>query len=485
MTLTPVFLNYLLYALIASAVIYSSGHIIRSFRIPADPVDPYRDFFIKMTIGLIALVVVYACFKANFRTIMAGTLAVTVLYLYWNRQKIIFPTVSNLKKTEWKPMLFYISGVLFLFSYFYFRAVSGNGITREAFIDYPFYAAIGDFLNHHGLETTNFNHINTEGLTPTFYHYFNEWFMALLAFTFNITSLSAYTFIALPVIWAIAFAGAVWITFRFFCKHPVLHWLIAMSLFFILGLGEYLQHIFFIDKGITFWDLNLLDYGISKMGIAISLILASTSGILHNRLSIHFFYPLAILSILYSTFLPVISLTTVLYYIYYAFKKKTFYTKELILSIVPLIYIIPLYYFSSNHNTTPLPKYGLIEQFFEYLHSDLFSIKAYIITIYAAFFRLFVASLLFIAFFLTNKRRITTAYNFSQPLWFFLLLVLLTGYGSYVILTFAQDGTQFLSNTSHSIFIILIFALLCYVISTIKKLDYVVLVERSRYSLTY
>jgi hypothetical protein len=473
MELNPSFTLYLSYALLISLLIYTIGHIVFSFWNEEYP-NAFESFFKKMVVGIIVLTTIYACLKTNFSTILSGIWVITGLYLIWNKRLISYLSIQKIKFIEWQAILYYLSGLLFLMAFFYYRVVNIDGFHKMVFLDNSFYAGIGDFLNKYGIESTSFNTIDIKGQGPSLYHFFNEWYMALIAKIFAITSLSAYSFIGLPIMWTIVFIGAVWISHQFFHKKAVIHWLISINVFFILGLGEYLQNLFFIQKGITFWDMNILNVGLTKLGIACILIISASMN-LKDKLTINFFYPLAILSILYVTFSPTIFGATIIYFLYFKILKKEVYLKELLIISLSIVFIGLFYFINSFFSEKPLESYGILKHFGEYLKSKEFTIKPYLITFYATFIRFLIANLLYFSFFIFNKARFKNVKNFNKPLWIFLVGLLLTGYVMYVMLTFMADGTQFLTNPVQSFYIILLFTFLCYIISTAKKIDWVVL----------
>ncbi|WP_347354541.1 hypothetical protein [Acetoanaerobium noterae] len=355
-------------------VFYFVGNIFYLFwKSPID--DSLGLFLFKVTIGIVSLPVIYASFTTRLNSIFSGALLLFGLFCIINRKCFVFPKKLNFKTFQIKYFYIYILGYLFFFLYFLLHSVDYNGDYLLSFIDYPYYSGISDLLNQCKIESASFNNMHNLELYPKFYHWFNEWLTALISNFFNLPGLQVYTFITLPLIWTPTFIGIFWITRQFFNTFFLFHYLLTVFFFFVAGISDILQHMLFIDTGVTFWDLSLLDPRSNKLAIGVLIILNCVVIWKKTRRLEKIIFPLSVLSILYSTFLPVIVSAFIFSGFIFWIKNRKIKTPELSYLFIALIFTIFFYAFQGKPSSTNIQPYSLIVQFKEFLQPEFFNFK--------------------------------------------------------------------------------------------------------------
>ena len=171
-----------LIAIILSLVIfYIAGSLVLWLSRTAPKADVFYETFVRLIVGLVSVVSVYAIVKTCGNTILWGFLIVAVLYLlYAKRNKLLLGKycVGNLLpngKNILLPVLvmFLLGFAFFLFQGSFFYATPINNMPHG---DYAFYSTISSVLNDFGVEASDWQSVVIGGSTaPSPYHYFDIW----------------------------------------------------------------------------------------------------------------------------------------------------------------------------------------------------------------------------------------------------------------------------------------------------------------------
>ena len=171
-----------LIAIILSLVIfYIAGSLVLWLSRTAPKADVFYETFVRLIVGLVSVVSVYAIVKTCGNTILWGFLIVSVLYLLYAKRNKLFLgkyCVRNLlpdDKNILLPVLvmFLLGFAFFLFQGSFFYATPINNMPHG---DYAFYSTISSVLNDFGVEASDWQSVVIGGSTaPSPYHYFDIW----------------------------------------------------------------------------------------------------------------------------------------------------------------------------------------------------------------------------------------------------------------------------------------------------------------------
>ncbi len=171
-----------LLAIIFSLVIF---YIAGSFGLwllrTAPKADAFYETFVRLIVGLVSVVSVYAIVKTCGNTILWGFLIVGVLYLLYAKRNKLFLgkyCIRNLlpdgKNVLLPISVMFLLGIgFFLFQGAFFYATPINNMPHG---DYAFYATVSSVLDDFGVEASDWQSVVIGGsTTPSPYHYFDIW----------------------------------------------------------------------------------------------------------------------------------------------------------------------------------------------------------------------------------------------------------------------------------------------------------------------
>ncbi len=171
----------LLLILISLSVFYVVGTLLLWLTRLKPKGDIFYETFVRLIVGLVTVVSVYAIVKTCGNTILWGFLIVGVLYLLYAKRNKLFlgkycfgNLLSDGKKVLLPVLVMFLLGIgLFLFQGAFFYATPINNMPHG---DYAFYATVASVLNDFGVEGANWRSVVIGGNTvPTPYHYFDIW----------------------------------------------------------------------------------------------------------------------------------------------------------------------------------------------------------------------------------------------------------------------------------------------------------------------
>lgn len=167
--------------IISLPVFYVAGTILL-WLMRVNPLkDIFYETFVRLIVGLVSVVSVYAIVKTCGNTILWGFLIVGVLYLLYAKRNKLFLgkyCVRNLlpddKNILLPVLVMFLLGIgFFLFQGSFFYAAPINNMPHG---DYAFYSTISSVLNDFGVEASDWQSVVIGGSTaPSPYHYFDIW----------------------------------------------------------------------------------------------------------------------------------------------------------------------------------------------------------------------------------------------------------------------------------------------------------------------
>ena len=171
-----------LIAIILSLVIfYIAGSLVLWLSRTAPKADVFYETFVRLIVGLVSVVSVYAIEKTCGNTILWGFLIVGVLYLIYAKRNKLFLgkyCIRNLlpdgKNVLLPISVMFLLGVgFFLFQGAFFYATPINNMPHG---DYAFYSTVLSVLDDFGVEASDWRSVVIGGSTaPSPYHYFDIW----------------------------------------------------------------------------------------------------------------------------------------------------------------------------------------------------------------------------------------------------------------------------------------------------------------------
>lgn len=171
-----------LLAIIFSLVIfYIAGSFMLWLLRTAPKADVFYETFVRLIVGLVTVVSVYAIVKICGNSILWGFLIVGVLYLLYAKRNKLFlgkycirNLLSDGKNVLLPISVMFLLGIgFFLFQGAFFYATPINNMPHG---DYAFYSTISSVLNDFGVEASDWQSVVIGGSTaPSPYHYFDIW----------------------------------------------------------------------------------------------------------------------------------------------------------------------------------------------------------------------------------------------------------------------------------------------------------------------
>lgn len=171
----------LLAIIISLVIFYIAGSFVLWLSRTAPKVDVFYETFVRLIVGLVSVVSVYAIVKTCGNTILWGFLIVGVLYLLYAKRNKLFLgkyCVRNLlpddKNILLPALVMFVLGIgFFLFQGAFFYATPINNMPHG---DYAFYATVSSVLDDFGVEASDWQSVVIGGSTaPSPYHYFDIW----------------------------------------------------------------------------------------------------------------------------------------------------------------------------------------------------------------------------------------------------------------------------------------------------------------------
>ncbi len=171
----------LLAIIISLPVFYMAGTLLLWLTRVKPKEDIFYETFVRLIVGLLSVVSVYAIVKTCGNTILWGFLIVGVLYLLYAKINKLFldkfcirNLLPNGKKLLLPVSVMFLLGIgFFLFQGTFFYATPINNMPHG---DYAFYATVSSVLDDFGVECSNWRRVVIGGNTvPMPYHYFDIW----------------------------------------------------------------------------------------------------------------------------------------------------------------------------------------------------------------------------------------------------------------------------------------------------------------------
>lgn len=227
----------LLSIIITLSVFYVAGTLLLWLMKVKQKEDVFYETFVRLIVGLVSVVSVYAIVKTCGNTILWGFLIVGVLYLLHAKRNNLFSEnycLGNFLqrgRNRFMPALvvFLLGIVFFLFQGTFFYAEPINNMPHG---DYAFYATISSVLNNFGVETLSWESVVLYGsTTPSPYHYFDLWLPVIFINTLQGDTYEAFVVITQSIYMVILSMGVIAITRRF-TSNKLMQVLSVLSVFF-------------------------------------------------------------------------------------------------------------------------------------------------------------------------------------------------------------------------------------------------------------
>lgn len=337
------FLSDYIYSLIflstLSVVVFLIGHIFYVL-FSNTKRTTFQSFYIKIATGLIAIVVFYAVFRTVFLTMYTGVLLAFIYNLINKREQFAIDFWRRIKLLELGPFAYYIVSLLFVCLGVVFLYHFDNRLFVHS--DLAFFASLGSSLHEFGVEFLNTDPVMVGEANASIYHYFNEWFIAMLMTFTHFTSLKVFLILVIPFMAAVISAGALSLTNDFipkasFVKKVFFSWtfliipgILSFSLYFITNLSFHAPY-------------SILQSGIVmvKVKIVVILLLLFFVDFKNNTKRDDFFF-LSLIPLFWNTLIPAF-LGAYLMYVVYKYIKKSALSPSLIVQLfLPLVFL-PVY----------------------------------------------------------------------------------------------------------------------------------------------
>ncbi len=265
MVLTSIW--YFILAYVAMLLVWIVGRLLYGMFVVKNELTPYRMLF-SYASGLLVILVTYSIIKSAGQTINLWIIVLFITGILFYKPEIKFTPIKSFELINTTILSFVILfPVYYIQAFFYFDFA--NNTFRELHADHYFYSKIIDYLNIYGRETTSGNIIfainkSDIGLNP--YHYSELWIAGFFSKLFNISSISSYYIISIPIYVSIYCIG-IYSYFRSFVKNIYIVYLIAL---FALFVGS-IYFNFFADYEITKYHsatvLNIVSLFYQKLSL--------------------------------------------------------------------------------------------------------------------------------------------------------------------------------------------------------------------------
>jgi hypothetical protein len=347
MDVIPSFFPYYFIALAVSVGFYAVGHCLFAFFAQKEK-EPYSAVFSRLTVGVIAVVTLFACLRTNGQTSLLGILFLSLylLFIYLKDKEISF---ANWKRNilQWHFPALGIFALLLLISTlpFYLLLTDFNGQMLIPSNDYSFYATLSYKLANVGIESVNPHLSNFLQDSPSFYHYFELWFSALIYKIFGVSTMYAFLLVVCPVFVASTCLGALQLAKRLLQKNLLISFLISLAVLFVatfpLTIKSFSLNLFQDPTG----TLILTKLGIVYVMVMWFFLQYKRENWEKNLL------PFAFLSLLYSPTMPAIIVASLIFItILYLLKNIDLrqFGRLILLFLIPALYIPAFYALTSK-----------------------------------------------------------------------------------------------------------------------------------------
>lgn len=327
-------------------VAYVTGHFINSFHITNDR-NPFKQFFIKLSTGLIVIVTIYAIYRTVFSTFYTGVLLTAILYFITNTKKFNSKISDRIRKVEPKVFACFLVWSLITTTIYVFLFHFDNRLFIHQ--DAAFYARLGSTLHKYGIEVTWVEAFMDGSVSKSIYHYFNEWLIAIFMGISNFPSLKIFLIIILPLLASISIAGAAALLKKLVSHYSYAQVTVLAFLIILLpGLLSFTIHLATKLNLNSPYSIFLGGIVILKVKIVVILLLLYFVNVKRDFKGTNFL-PLVLIPLIWNTLIPVFFGGYILFTVYSILVKKLVSLKLFALWIFPIVYI-PIYLFSANFN---------------------------------------------------------------------------------------------------------------------------------------
>jgi len=472
------FISSYITLVITSLFIYSLGHALYSFII-VDVQSQFKVFFLKISIGVIGLVTIYAIYTTAFLSIYSGIVVTVFYYIVNNRKRFTFNSFANLTKIEFIAIDYYLINLLIItLSITYLYHFDNRLFIHQ---DLAFYARIGSSLYNYRIEIANTDPFIYGQIRAGLYHFFNEWFVAFFLNFSKFTSLKALLLLVVPILSTISIMGALALIDKFMPKRTNLY-KNSLSFMFVLlpGLLSYSLNLLLHHSFIA--QYSILQGGIEIIKDKIIVILLLLFFVCDNdRFDYKNLLALSLIPLIWPSLIPPFLGGVLMFILYSVYQKNYTICRKSFLLLIPLVYIpfhvlIFNYFYRNTLDSVPYPiEYGLmnyITDSYNHLDSILNFLLMYVFPSVLSFLFVLNYQRIFAKFGLKVTFKFKPTSNFNM-LYYFILIAMILSYG---LLNKLFNAGQILTNFMYPLINILLFLIFLLIIKNTHKAGFLFVV---------
>jgi hypothetical protein len=195
-----------LWAIFFISLFYSVGSLLL-FLTREQTQDDFANLFIKLFLGVNAIIIVYATYKTKANSILLGALIIIVFAINSLKkiQRFSIKDAFVIRPKILFELLFVFTAIfIFLSSFLYIDNQQIAGV----YLDYIYFANLSDFINQSGVETNYIDYFSNN-LKPQPYHYYEIWLNAFFSGITSISSLLTQQLISHSLFFVLVYLGFV------------------------------------------------------------------------------------------------------------------------------------------------------------------------------------------------------------------------------------------------------------------------------------
>jgi len=473
--------NYFI-GLLTFLLVFSCGKVILNSFNHQETVLPR--IFYSSILGMLFIILLYSILKAHGKTILITVIPVIGYLMFSFRSQLHKPTFLLFEIKKEFLWILSIFSLIFLYqSYFFFDLF--NGTIKSLFWDNYAYASYIDSLKLWGTET---RYLDMNWFIPSYrtglmpYHYPELWFSAFVSQISGISSIRSYYLLANSIIISIYFLGIASLL-ETKLKNIYLLFSVTFTLLFVAGISLFCFSNTITNNALWFTNMSMMGLLGSKISFVYVYVLLSFI-LLQKQKEILGYSALLIIPIFSIGMLPGIWCGTIVYHlakVCYQKWKLTRIDYFVVIVVISSLLFFGLFYhfFKSNVLGDNATKHIFNGGIFKNIHGGITFRNIKIIVsnfiVYASpsillgLFRVIIFFLVFIVIVYSSIIR-------NWKLWIYCVIVVLCGAIVSTICSGLLDASQFTTNLSVLIAVLVVIGLIEIItVEQRKKLRFVLL----------
>lgn len=305
-------------------------------------VNSFLDVFIRIIIGIVTIVFVFAVLKTHGRTIMLPAL-IPVLLLIKGYQKEYLSKIEQNQYSVLKLILTVFCTALFFSGIAFHTYDIKNDFFALPHPDYLFYGKVSAYIWNTGIESSIIDYVNPLENKPIRYHYFELWLNAIYSNLFKTNTVQYLMTVTYPFFFSLVFIGFLCLYERLIKSN--LKFILLLSFFSIFTSGvffNWFQNISLLSDSKLF-SLNSLSY--YKLSIIYTFLFISILGFKeHKKNYLYILSGVLFLGILYIPVMPAVFMGYCIFIGLSVLRNKKLLNKQFLL-INLLIFIVAVFIF--------------------------------------------------------------------------------------------------------------------------------------------